>query len=281
MVPFGFAHGWQWYGSSGDISIPRVSLSRLSDIWTGGYTSLRDVLRHEFAHAIADTHRGLFRSGDFSEAFGAAHHWNFEWEHDPEHHVSKYAATAPAGILRRRSCFTSATVECFRPGTQRCRLSASGNSSAVCPMPFQRACAVGDSVSQPDATLNNPRTNAHHCPRASDLAACWAVRPILRGNERRSGFHAVKWQSPNGAQHPAAPLNNSRATHAICRALSGLSAFVGRVPRAALVSRLPWAGLLLGLWPAAQPAGSSSTSFLDLLQITPGEGGTRRKNPCH
>ena len=96
LVPFGFAHGWQWYGSTGDISIPRVSLSRLSEIWTGCYTSLRDVLRHEFAHAIADTHRGLFRSSCFSEAFGVAHHWDFEWEFDPEHHVSAYAATAPA-----------------------------------------------------------------------------------------------------------------------------------------------------------------------------------------
>ena len=96
LVPFGFAHGWQWYGSTGDISIPRVSLSRLAHIWTGGYTSLRDVLRHEFAHAIADTHRGLFRSSVFSDAFDAGHHWNFEWEYEPEHHVSEYAATAPA-----------------------------------------------------------------------------------------------------------------------------------------------------------------------------------------
>ena len=96
LVPFGFAYGWQWYGSTGDISIPRVSLSRLAHIWTGGYTSLRDVLRHEFAHAIADTHRGLFRSSVFSDAFDAGHHWNFEWEYEPEHHVSEYAATAPA-----------------------------------------------------------------------------------------------------------------------------------------------------------------------------------------
>ena len=96
LVLFGTAYGWQWYGSTGHINIPRVSLSRLSHLWKGGYTSLRDVLRHEFAHAIADTHRGLFRSGRFAEAFGAAHHWDFQWEYDPEHHVSEYAATAPA-----------------------------------------------------------------------------------------------------------------------------------------------------------------------------------------
>ncbi len=96
LVPVGLAHGWQWYGGTGEINIPCVSLSRLSHLWTGGYTSLRDVLRHEFAHAIADTHRGLFRSAFFSDSFGAAHHWDFEWEYDPEHHVSEYAATAPA-----------------------------------------------------------------------------------------------------------------------------------------------------------------------------------------
>lgn len=96
LVSVGLAYGWHWFGSSGDIHIPRVSLSRLSHIWKGGYTSLRDVLRHEFAHAIADTHRGLFRSTFFSDSFCAAHHWNFEWEYDPEHHVSEYAATAPA-----------------------------------------------------------------------------------------------------------------------------------------------------------------------------------------
>lgn len=96
LVLFGAAYGWQWYGSTGDINIPCVSLARLSHLWKGGYTSLRDVLRHEFAHAIADTHRGLFRSNYFVDAFGAAHHWDFEWEYDPEHHVSDYAATAPA-----------------------------------------------------------------------------------------------------------------------------------------------------------------------------------------
>ena len=96
LVPFGIAHGWQWYGSTGDISIPLVSLLRLLEIWRGYYTSLRDVLRHEFAHAIADTHRGLFRSNYFTDAFGAAHHWDIKLEFDPEHHISEYAATAPA-----------------------------------------------------------------------------------------------------------------------------------------------------------------------------------------
>lgn len=96
LVPFGSAYGWQWYGGSGEIHIPRVSLSRLSQLWNGQRVTLREVLRHEYAHALADTHRGLMRARHFAEAFGAGHHWNFEWEYDPEHHVSEYAAMAPA-----------------------------------------------------------------------------------------------------------------------------------------------------------------------------------------
>ena len=65
LVLFDSAYGLHRYGSTGEIEIPCVSLSRLSHLWNGGYTSLRDVLRHEFAHAIADTHRGLFRSSFF------------------------------------------------------------------------------------------------------------------------------------------------------------------------------------------------------------------------
>lgn len=96
LVSFRSAHGLQYYGSTGHIEIPRVSLSRLYDLISRSHTSLRDVLRHEYAHAIADTHRGLFRSRRFSEAFDGAHTWDFEWEHDPAHHVSYYAASGPA-----------------------------------------------------------------------------------------------------------------------------------------------------------------------------------------
>jgi hypothetical protein len=96
LVPAGKAYGWQYYGSSGEIHIPCISWARLSHLFAGGYTSLRDVLRHEYAHAVADTHRGLIRSARFRDAFGAAHSWDFAWEYDPEHHVTDYAASAPA-----------------------------------------------------------------------------------------------------------------------------------------------------------------------------------------
>jgi len=95
LVPWGTAHGWQFYRDTGEIHIPSVSLSRLQDLWNGNYTSLRDILRHEYAHAVADTHRGLIRSRQFREAFGAAHDSKIEWEFDPLFHVTEYAASCP------------------------------------------------------------------------------------------------------------------------------------------------------------------------------------------
>ena len=96
LVPVGVAYGLQYYGGTGDIRIPCVSLSKLCDCWRGTYTSLRDVLRHEYGHALADTHRGLIRSARFTDAFGGPHGWDTEFEYDPLFHVSRYAAAATA-----------------------------------------------------------------------------------------------------------------------------------------------------------------------------------------
>ena len=101
LVVFGAAYGLQWYGSTGEICVPRVSLTRLRDLLVGGYTSLADVLRHEYGHALADTHRGLFRSRRFHEAFGVSHADDTEYEYDPAYHVSEYASTAAAEDFRR------------------------------------------------------------------------------------------------------------------------------------------------------------------------------------
>jgi hypothetical protein len=90
----GGPYGWQHYATSGGIDIPSVSMERILDLFRGGYTTLTDVLRHEFGHAVADTHRGLIRSRQFSEAYGAAHESKDEWEYDPDFHVSEYAATS-------------------------------------------------------------------------------------------------------------------------------------------------------------------------------------------
>jgi hypothetical protein len=96
LVTFGSAYGWHYYGTSGDINIPAISFGRILDLFGRPYKSLRDILRHEFAHAVADTHRGLIRSSRFSDAFGASHESSIEWEFDPDCHLTQYAATCPS-----------------------------------------------------------------------------------------------------------------------------------------------------------------------------------------
>jgi len=96
LMSVGFAYGWQWYGSSGEICIPRISISKLHDFFSGSYTSLADVLRHEYGHAVADTHRGLFRSRRFTAAFGRPHESIDRFEYAPATHISRYAATNPS-----------------------------------------------------------------------------------------------------------------------------------------------------------------------------------------
>jgi hypothetical protein len=96
LVPVGRRYGWQWYGGTGAIDIPAVSMNRLWDLLVGRYTSLAGILRHEYAHVIADTHRGLMRSRRFRDVFDAAHGDESPFVHDPELHVSKYAASMAA-----------------------------------------------------------------------------------------------------------------------------------------------------------------------------------------
>ena len=93
LVPIGTAFGWQNYGGDHSINIPRISLAKLGDWWRGTYTSLADVLRHEYGHAFADTHRRLVRSAEFRTVFGASHEDESGFEYDPDFHVSEYAAT--------------------------------------------------------------------------------------------------------------------------------------------------------------------------------------------
>ena len=95
LTPFGTAYGYQYYGSSGDICIPVLSLCRFSTLLGYPYTSLRDVLRHEYAHAVADLHRGLIRSKKFSSAFGSGHCFEKREEFHPEVHLTPYAAHSP------------------------------------------------------------------------------------------------------------------------------------------------------------------------------------------
>lgn len=86
------AYGYHNFGGDGAICIPWISLSKLLDLYRGKQNSLRDVLRHEYGHAVADTHRGLIRSRKFSLTFGASHDSDDKWEFDPYFHVTEYAA---------------------------------------------------------------------------------------------------------------------------------------------------------------------------------------------
>jgi hypothetical protein len=96
LVPVGLCYGWQMYRSSGEICVPAVSFTRVHDWISGDYVSLADLLRHEYGHALADTHRGLIRSREFRRAFGTHHNDADEWEYDPQLHVSAYAASCAA-----------------------------------------------------------------------------------------------------------------------------------------------------------------------------------------
>lgn len=95
LVPFSTAYGYQLDHGTGEILIPMLSLSKIGDLVRQRYTSLRDVLRHEYAHAIADTHRGLIRSRRFREAFGDGHDAACSYHFDPEIHITEYAANRP------------------------------------------------------------------------------------------------------------------------------------------------------------------------------------------
>jgi len=94
LTSFGIAYGYQYYGSTGHIEIPAISLSRLSEIVFGGRrATLRDILRHEYGHAVADQNRGLIRSKHFRIAFGSGHNDEIPSKYCPSKHVTEYAAT--------------------------------------------------------------------------------------------------------------------------------------------------------------------------------------------
>jgi hypothetical protein len=45
----------------GYIAIPAISFAQLGDLLTGRHMRLTDILRHEWAHALADVHPGQWR----------------------------------------------------------------------------------------------------------------------------------------------------------------------------------------------------------------------------
>jgi hypothetical protein len=98
LVRVGYAYGWKWSGAEGHIDMPAVSISRLGAVM-GLYSGvgLRDILRHEYGHVVADLYPKLSRSKAFRQAFGASYGREERIApYDPEKHVTKYASTEPA-----------------------------------------------------------------------------------------------------------------------------------------------------------------------------------------
>jgi hypothetical protein len=104
LVPLGVALGWQRYGGDQSICIPAVSFGRLLTLFGWEPSDLTDVVRHEYGHAVADTHRGLFRSRRFSSVFGGSHESERGTNYDPEQHVTTYAATKPSEDFAELFC---------------------------------------------------------------------------------------------------------------------------------------------------------------------------------
>jgi hypothetical protein len=96
LVLFSACYGWQEYGTTGEIRIPRYSLCRMRDWYFNRYTSLRDVLRHEYGHAIAYCYPRLIGSKRFRRAFGYPHDSLQILEFMPGFHVTEYSAVSPA-----------------------------------------------------------------------------------------------------------------------------------------------------------------------------------------
>lgn len=93
-----FTHGtWplaKLFGyKTGHIYIP----SYVFGVWE---RSLRNLIRHEYGHAVAHYYPQLIqRSGWFADAFGDCYSRGYplpEWQRHPRNFVSKYAATEPA-----------------------------------------------------------------------------------------------------------------------------------------------------------------------------------------
>jgi hypothetical protein len=91
-----WSYGYQRYGGDGDIVIPMLSGSRLVEQFSNcRYVSLRDVLRHEYAHGIAYCHNHLVSKRLFTKVFGAPHDSDQTVAYCDQSHVTAYAASHP------------------------------------------------------------------------------------------------------------------------------------------------------------------------------------------
>ena len=99
LVWAGTAYGWKYDGARGHIEIPAVSLSRVgSEVFGFGQKcGLRDVVRHEYGHAVADLYPRLTRTRQFVQVFGGSYARKHQGRgcDATEDYVSSYAATRP------------------------------------------------------------------------------------------------------------------------------------------------------------------------------------------
>lgn len=85
-------YGW----FEGHIYIPSISLAVICDCISGHQISLTDVLRHEWAHALADRRPRRIDTKRFRETFGDSYESNHPvWLYHPDLHLTEYAATNP------------------------------------------------------------------------------------------------------------------------------------------------------------------------------------------
>jgi len=93
--------GWQDYGSTGDIHIPAAAAPRiLAKFGFGEDCSLRQFLRHEWAHTLADHHHYLEAKPKFRMAFDGSHYCGRPGRaYCPTRHISPYAFHRTDGRL--------------------------------------------------------------------------------------------------------------------------------------------------------------------------------------
>ena len=95
LVPIAF-DCYGWFQPDAHIYIPAVNGANLSDLFQGQHTRLTDVLRHEWAHALADRRPRLVENRSFRMIFGGAYgRQEPVEEYDPDLHLTPYAAAMP------------------------------------------------------------------------------------------------------------------------------------------------------------------------------------------
>lgn len=88
---------WSCYGwYQGHIYIPAITGANLADLIVGRHTRLADVLRHEWAHALADRCPALMDTKRFVRLFGGPYEsLDAVSAYDTDDHLTKYSATRP------------------------------------------------------------------------------------------------------------------------------------------------------------------------------------------